>query len=170
MPANQSLIAEVQHEAASTRKLLERVPAEHLGWKPHEKSMTLSRLASHISDLPEWIVFTIEQDELDFATAKFEPFVPSGAADLVARHDANVSKALKSLENLTDEQMKEMWTLRNGDRIILQQPKAVILRSMCLNHLVHHRGQLSVFLRLLNVPIPGMYGPSADEMAAMAAN
>lgn len=164
MSLNQKLIAEFKQEAASTRKMLERVPAEHLGWKPHEKSMTLGRLAGHVAELSAWTAMTINTNELNFATSEYKSPVVNTTEDLLKIHDAATANAVAALESATDEKLAETWTLKNGDHIILEQPKAVVLRGMCYNHTYHHRGQLSVFLRMLDVPVPGMYGPSADDM------
>lgn len=164
------LIKEFQQETANTRKMLERVPAEHFGWQPHEKSMTLGRLAVHVAELSGWITMTINQDELDFAKWDYKPLQPTTTDDILKLHDKNVEEALIALNNVSEEDLMKMWTLRRGDHVILELPKAGILRGMCNNHLYHHRGQLSVYLRLLDVPIPGLYGPSADDRIAMAAN
>lgn len=169
MTLNQSLIAEMQHEAASTRKMLERVPAEFMGWKPHEKSMTLGQLAVHVAELNGWASMICTTDELNFANFDYKPFVAKTTEELVNYFDETVAKSKETLQNTSDETMMKMWILRNGDHIILEQPKVVVLRGMVNNHMYHHRGQLSVYLRLLNVPVPGMYGPSADEMEMMTA-
>ncbi|MEO7083544.1 MAG: DinB family protein [Gemmatimonadaceae bacterium] len=157
------MLAEFTHEAAQTRKVLERVPADQKDWKPHEKSMTLGRLASHIADMPNWTPLTLNANELDLASGyNMAPFTTTEA--MLAAYDANVEKAKAALRNFKDEDLATTWTLRNGEHVILAMPKGQCLRSMCFNHNVHHRGQLSVYLRLLGVPVPGMYGPSADEM------
>lgn len=166
MSLNQALIAELKQEAASTRKMLERVPTEHLGWRPHEKSMTLRSLAGHVAELTGWTAMTVHTDELDFAATAYTPPAVESTEDLLKIHDEHLEKAVAALENISEEDLNKIWTLRNGEQIFLQQPKKVVLRGMCYNHVYHHRGQLSVFLRLLNVPVPGMYGPSADEMPA----
>jgi uncharacterized damage-inducible protein DinB len=168
MGMNQSFIAELKHEAENTRKILQRVPKEHFDWKPHAKSMSLGRLAAHIAELTGWAAFTIETDGLDFATMDRKPFVPKATEELVQLFDENLQKSLEALKTATDEQLMKPWKLSNGPHVILDQPKAVVLRGMCFNHVVHHRAQLGVYLRLLNVAIPGMYGPTADEMEAMA--
>ena len=159
----------MKHEAANTRKMLACVPAAHFDWKPHPKSMTLGRLANHVAELSGWPEYTIESDGLNFATMEYRPAPPTNTQDLLDLHDKGVVKSLESLGKVTDEQLGKLWKLSSGERIILEQPKAVVLRGLCFNHLYHHRGQLSVFLRLLNIAIPGMYGPSADEMESMAA-
>jgi uncharacterized damage-inducible protein DinB len=162
MSLNKALAAELQFEAASTKKILERVPNDKLTWKPHEKSMTLQRIASHIAELPTWVTNAIKKDGLDLG-AGFQPTLLPSAEEMVSYYEKNVQEALETLESAAPEVFDEMWTLRRGDHIIFTMPKKVVIRNMAMNHLVHHRGQLSVFLRLLDVPIPGMYGPSADE-------
>lgn len=164
MTHNQALIAELQMEAASTRKLLERVPTEKNEWQPHAKSMSLGRLASHVAELPGWTTMTMNTDELDFAKFDYAPNVNLTKEELLAVHDKNVSEAIATLENAKDEDFHKMWTMRNGEKVYFTLPKAVVLRTWSYNHCYHHRAQLGVYLRLLDIPIPGMYGPSADEM------
>ena len=163
MGINEAFAAELRNEAATTRKLLERVPEDRLNWKPHEKSMTLGRLAGHVAELPVMITSALTQDELDFATRKIEPFVPKSKAELLSTLDAKVAEALDLLVSQGDYQMGTKWRLRNADRIFLELPRAAVIRTMGLNHMIHHRGQLSVYLRLLDVPLPSIYGPTADE-------
>jgi len=167
MSLNLALIAELKQEAASTRKMLEKVPTEHNEWKPHEKSMKLGRLATHVAELSGWIMMTIKTDELNFANFDYKPVTDPTSEQLLAIHDDNVRNAIEVLETATDEDLAKIWTMRNGDQVIMALPKSVVLRSMCFNHVYHHRGQLSVYLRELNVPVPGMYSPSADDRAAM---
>ena len=166
---NQAMIAEMKHEAANTRKVLERVPVDQFGWKPHDKSMSLGRLATHIAELSSWPAMIIETDELNFAAREYKANVAESTEALLNLFDENVAKALATLETVSDETLMKQWTLRNGDHIILQQPKVVVIRSMCSNHVYHHRGQLTVYLRLLDIHVPGIYGPSADDRAIMAA-
>jgi uncharacterized damage-inducible protein DinB len=157
------LAAELRQEAATTRRLLERVPEESFGWKPHEKSMALGRLAGHIAELPTLIAPALTQDELDFAAGNYQPFNPTSVAELLERFDRNVADAAGLLSGQTDERMQEPWRLRSGEQVLFELPRAAVVRTMALNHIVHHRGQLSVYLRLLDVPLPSIYGPSADE-------
>ncbi len=164
MSINQGLIAELKMEAASTRKILERVPVEKNDWKPHDKSMKLGNLANHIAELPGWITMTMGTEELDLAAMNYKPTIPTSTAELLAKLDENVNKAVAALESASDEDFGKMWTLRRGDHVIFSMPKIAVLRSMALSHHYHHRGQLSVYLRLLDVHVPGMYGPSYDEM------
>jgi len=164
VPIADTLLPELDQEMGRTRRLLERVPEDKLSWKPHEKSMTLGRLAGHIAELPGWIVTTIEQTGLDLAA--FEGFtgnVASSRTSLLALFDQNVAAARRALAGRTDAELEAPWTLRHGSHEIFTQPRAGVLRSMGFNHLVHHRGQLSVYLRLLDVAVPSIYGPSADE-------
>jgi uncharacterized damage-inducible protein DinB len=157
------LAAELQREAATTRRMLERVPEDKFGWKPHEKSMPLGRLAGHVAELPTLIAPALTQDELDFAVGSFQPFSPTSVAELLERFDGNVAAAAGLLKNQTDERMHETWRLRSREQVFFESPRTVVIRSMVLNHIVHHRGQLSVYLRLLGVPLPSVYGPTADE-------
>jgi len=170
MSHNKGLIAELKMEAAATRKMLEHVPTDKNDWKPHEKSMKLGNLAAHVADLPGWIVFTMNADELDLSKMDYKPNIATSTADLLANLDTKVDQAMAALEKASDEDFDKMWTLRNGEHVIFSMPKKVVIRSMALSHHYHHRGQLSVYLRLLDVHVPGMYGPSADEMAARTAS
>lgn len=158
-----ALTGEFKQEAANTRKLLERVPQEHFSWKPHEKSMTLLRLALHVVEMTRWATITLQQIELDFS--KDYPKSPEikTTSDLLLFFDQLKNEAIAALENTREETLVENWTLKNGEHVFFTMPKAVVLRSMVFNHIIHHRGQLTVYLRMLDVPIPGLYGPSADE-------
>ena len=158
-----ALIGELKVEAATTRKLLERVPVDKNSWKPHEKSMALGNLSGHIAELPGWITVTMTTDEMDFAKREYKPFIAQSAGELVTHFDKMVEDAIAALKAASPEEYGKTWTLRNGDHIMFTMPKAAVLRSFALSHMYHHRGQLSVYLRLLDIPIPGMYGPSADE-------
>ena len=159
-----SLTNEYTHECASTRKLLERVPMDKLSWKPHEKSMTLEQLATHVAEIPEWVPLTLKQPELDFSKGGYQPKSVTTTEELLKIHDDCVAAALQSIQNTTAEILvNETWTMRNGETIYFTMPKIAVLRSFTFNHIYHHRGQLTVYLRLLDVPVPGMYGPTADE-------
>ena len=168
MSYNSALIAELQMEAASTRKMLERVPAEKNDWKPHDKSMKLGQLAYHVAELSSWITNILKTDELDFAAIDYKPVMFDSNEDLLAMADSNVNEALQVLDESSDADFEKMWTMRNGAHEYFTLPKKIVLRTWAYNHVCHHRGQLSVYLRLLNIPVPGMYGPSADEMPAPA--
>ncbi len=158
-----AFIAELEQEAATARKCLERVPAEKFDWKPHEKSMTFSRLASHIAEMFGWTPVTLQQPELDFSKFDYKPFEPVTTDDLVEHLDKNVAEAIDTLRNTSDEVFMENWTMRNGEIEYFTMPKIAVMRSFVMNHIVHHRGQLSVYLRLNDIPVPALYGPSADE-------
>ena len=163
MSLTKALAAELQQEAKTTRRVLERVPEGSFDWKPHEKSMSLGRLAGHVAELPSFIVPALTQPELNFATGQYQPFVPSSTAELLERFDQTVGKALELLGGQADESMGEEWRLSSGDQTFFKGPRAAAVRVLALNHVVHHRGQLSVYLRLLDVAVPSIYGPSADE-------
>lgn len=158
----ESFLKELEYESIGTRKMLALVPADKGEWKPHEKSMKLKDLATHIADLPTWITLAIEKDGLDFATSPYNPANCNGGEELVKYYDKNVEEAKGWLMNSSDSILEKQWTLSNGSIIYMQQNKLVTIRhSYC--QIVHHRAQLGVYLRLLNIPIPGVYGPSADE-------
>lgn len=159
----QRLTAELRHEAISTRKMLERIPADKLAWKPHEKSMTLERIAGHIVEMVGWTKETMTQDELDFSKYDYTPKSYSNSAELVADFDKNVAQAVEILKDISNETMSKTWRMRNGEEIYFEMPKAAVIRSFVMSHIIHHRGQLSVYLRLLDIPVPSIYGPSADE-------
>ena len=157
------LLGEYTHEAAQTRKVLERIPADKRTFAPHEKSMTMEKLASHVADLASWTAFTLNSTELDLAGGYTTPPFTTTEA-LLELFDKNVEASKQALAAATDEQLGVTWTLKAGPQVLVAMPRGQILRSLCFNHVVHHRGQLSVYLRLVGVPVPGMYGPSADEM------
>ena len=163
MGLGEALHGEMEQEAATTRKLLERIPADKFDWKPHEKSMTMGQLASHMAEMVNWTTPTMDQPELDFAKFDYKPFVPKTSEELLEFFDKNIAEALDTLKNSPDEKFFEPWSLRNGEQIYFTMPKAVTMRSFVMNHIVHHRGQLSVYLRLNDIPVPSIYGPSADE-------
>ena len=163
MSFGKAFVNELMVESNSTRKILEKVPANKMDWKPHDKSMTLGRVATHIAEIPSWVTLIATTDELDFLKRDYKPYTAKDSNELVSLHTANVEEAMKALENMSDEDLAKSWKMRRGDTVISDMPKAEAIRRMGLNHAVHHRGQLSVFLRLLDVPVPGMYGPSADE-------
>lgn len=163
MSLNQSFISELEQESKSTRKVLERVPIEKADWKPHEKSMTLGRLSTHVAELPNWLDVTLNSDELDFAKVEYKPRIAATSAELINIFEENYSKGMKAIKNATDEVLMSNWTLRNGETIYFTLPKIAVVRSTVYNHLYHHRAQLGVYLRLLNVPLPAIYGPTADE-------
>ena len=157
------VLAELAHEAATTHRLLERLPQAHLTWKPHEKSMTLGRLAGHIAEIPVRISGILEPDEYDFAAGGGDPHTASSVADLLAFFDQSVSQATERLKKQTTDRLLATWRLKKGGKQLLEMPRMGAIRFLLLNHLIHHRGQLSVYLRLQNVPLPSIYGPTADE-------
>jgi uncharacterized damage-inducible protein DinB len=154
-------LAELEREAALTRRTLERVPEGRYDWKPHEKSMKLGYLAELVARLPSWPVFMIKQDELDLTTYKTQPLHTSG--ELVQALDEGVAEAREALENTNDEHLLKTWRLLVGGKVVSEQPRHLALREGVFNHLAHHRGQLTVYLRLNDVAVPSIYGPSADE-------
>lgn len=167
MPIIDALRGEFTHEAKVTRRLLERVPEDKLGWQPHEKSMTLARLAGHIAKLPHWAQAIFTTDELDLAAVPDSERVaiPASRAELLALHDATAAEFEAVTRDVPDARLFEPWRLRRGEHVLFELPRAASLRGFVLNHVVHHRGQLSVFLRLLDVPLPPIYGPTADDRA-----
>lgn len=159
----QLLSQELEKEAATTRKMLERVPSDKFDWKPHEKSMTLKRLSTHVAELPGWISMALKTDELDFANNPYQPVEISNTKELVDYFERSLEDGKKSLASATEADLLPNWTLRNGDQVYSISTKYEVIR-MSLAQTIHHRAQLGVYLRLLNIPIPGSYGPSADEM------
>jgi uncharacterized damage-inducible protein DinB len=157
------LLPEYDRETGVTRCLLERIPESRLDWHPHDTSMPLGRLASHLADLPRWIDIVMTRDEYDLNTHVHEAPAMTSTDDLVARFDRNVSSARGALVDATDSNLSSPWSLRRGKDELFRLPRIGVLRYFVLNHLVHHRGQLSVYLRMQGVPIPAIYGPSADE-------
>jgi uncharacterized damage-inducible protein DinB len=160
---SQPIIAELQQEAKTTRKMLERVPEDALSWKPHEKSMSLGRLAGHVAELHTMFRFILAEDELDFGSGKYKPFAPANVAELLETFDSNVAEAVELLKGQTDEALLSLWRMRSGEHVLFELPRVAAIRAVALNHIFHHRGQLSVYLRLRDVPVPSVYGPTADE-------
>ena len=160
----QTFLKELQQEANTTRKMLAIVPDEKYQWKPHEKSMTIQQLATHIAELPGWVKMALETSELDFAVNGYTPLNISSTAGVLESFEKNVADGKASLEAAREEQLDEPWTMRNGETIYSTLPKGEVIR-MALSQTIHHRAQLGVFLRLLDIPIPGSYGPSADDMS-----
>jgi len=162
MNLNQTILAELKQEAASTRNLLALVPFEKSDFKPHEKSMSLGRLARHVAEISGWWKECLIQDELDFSKGDFTPKIMNSTEELLDLHDRMIEQAEKILKETQESKFEKPWTMRNGEMIYFTMPKANVVRSWCMNHLYHHRGQLTVYLRLLNVPLPATYGTSAD--------
>ena len=161
MSMTAAFLQEFDNEARTTRRVLERVPEDKLGWKPHPKSMSLGELALHVAGSPAEISGWCIEDETNFSGAK--PPLPSSRAEILAAHDEGVKTVKDRLTKVGDEGLKGMWTAKAGGATLMQMPKNALVRSIVLNHWIHHRGQLSVYLRLLDVPVPPIYGPSADE-------
>jgi uncharacterized damage-inducible protein DinB len=162
MAIKDALLPEFDHEMATTRKVIERVPEGKFGFKPHEKSMSMGHLASHIAEMPTWATTGITMDSLDMASG-YKPFEAASSAELLEMFDKNVAGARNSIAGASDETFMKDWSLKRGDKILMTMPRIAVVRSFMLNHVIHHRGQLSVYLRLNNVPVPSIYGPSADE-------
>ena len=161
---NQSFIAELKQEAASTKRILERVPEGKFDWTPHEKSMTLGRLTSHVAELPGFLNSILTMDEVDFAKGHYKPSHAKTPEELMNVFQQKLDEVILTLQNTSDEKIHANFTLRSGDHVIATVPRMVAVRSMGMNHIIHHRGQIAVYLRLLDIPVPGLYGPSADEM------
>lgn len=159
----ESFQKELEYESIGTKKMLALVPADKADWKPHEKSMKLKDLAIHLADLPSWITLGLTTEELDFLKSPYNPKDCNGGEELVKYFEQNAKEAMEHLKKSNDAILSEKWTLKSGDFILMQLSKLETIRhSYC--QMVHHRAQLGVYLRLLNIPIPGVYGPSADEM------
>src|SRR5262245_52353597 len=157
------LVSDLEQEAKYTRKMLALVPEAQLAWKPHEKSMSLGQLASHLAETPSWTGGILEPF-MDFAAMEgYQPFVAGSRAELVAEFEKNHRASTETLCARDDRFMRETWTMKQGPKVLLSQPRKDVLRSMLLHHTAHHRGQLSVYLRLLGVPLPAIYGPTADD-------
>jgi uncharacterized damage-inducible protein DinB len=162
MAIKDALLPEFDHEMQLTRKVLARVPEDKFGWKPHDKSMTLGRLAGHLAEIPGWVKESLTQDSLDMG-GEHTPDLPTTREQVLAKFDKMVAVARPLIDAATDSQFMSPWTLKNKGQDLFTLPKIAVIRSWVLNHAIHHRGQMSVYLRLNNVPVPSIYGPSADE-------
>jgi uncharacterized damage-inducible protein DinB len=163
MSIARSLVAHLQREGETTRKMLALVPEARLDWKPHEKSMTLGALASHLAETPLWVSSMLE-DEMDFANmGDYKPFEAGSAAELVSALEKNLEGALDLIRERDDAFLTREWTARMGEKVVMRAPKGEVIREIALHHTIHHRGQLSVYLRMLGVPLPKVYGPTADD-------
>lgn len=165
MTISQMLLGELEYEAAGTRKALERLPAGKFDFRPHPKSGTLGWLAGHIANLWHWGTMTCTKDGIDLAAPEYQerPPQPTTAQEAVEMFDRQLAELRAALEKVTDEQMMETWTLKMGDRTFFSMPRMAVLRGTVFNHAIHHRAQLTVYLRMNDVPVPALYGPSADE-------
>jgi uncharacterized damage-inducible protein DinB len=168
MPFSQSILPEFEEEMKNTRKLLERVPDGKFDFQPHPKSMTLGRLATHVAELPGWVIFTLEVEVFELQP-DFNPRIAESRAELIRIFDINAARARERIAAATDEDWRKTWTFKYDGQTVLSLPRSTVMRSTILNHLIHHRAQLGVFLRLNDVAVPGMYGPSADETMAQFA-
>jgi uncharacterized damage-inducible protein DinB len=162
MPMVDALLPEFDHEMTTTRKLLERVPDDRMDWKPHPKSYTLGQLAQHLATIPMWGEMTLTRTELDLDGSATPPDMRS-RADLLAAFDKNMAGTRAALVGKTDGELMVPWTLKTGGHTVFSMPRAVVWRGFVMSHIIHHRAQLSVYLRMHDVPLPSMYGPSADE-------
>jgi uncharacterized damage-inducible protein DinB len=166
MPLNQALLPEFDQEMANTRKTLERVPEDKFAWKPHEKSFAMGALATHLATLPSWAAITIQQDSIDIAPVGAEPPKAepcNSREELLSKFDGHVASARAAIAGASDADLLATWTLLKGGQEVFSLPRVAALRSFVMNHNVHHRAQLGVYLRLNDVPVPSIYGPSADE-------
>lgn len=163
MLMREALIADFKHEVESTRKILQAIPEDKLEWQPHEKSMSLGRLAGHVAENPGWIPAMME-DELDFAAAgsEYEPLIPTSQADLLEAFEKGVEGFETALVGRDDGFLSATWIIRQGDQVLMSQPRHEAIRSMMIHHFIHHRAQLTVYLRMLDIPVPQTYGPTAD--------
>jgi len=164
MSLSASILPEFDQEMANLRKTLERVPDDKFDWKPHPKSNTMGWLANHLANMPGWAVPTMTQESLDVGpNTAYKEHKAENTAALLEMFDKNVAAARNAVQGAADDQWMKPWKLMAGDRQIFELPRIAVLRSMILNHIIHHRGQLTVYFRLNNVPVPALYGPSADE-------
>jgi uncharacterized damage-inducible protein DinB len=164
MTMSQTLLPEFDNEMRLTRKALERVPADKFDWKPHLKSMSMRGLATHLAELPDFGTNIILTDGMDLDKKEYKPASVSSASDLLALFDKNVAEAREAIVGATDDHLRVPWHLIYQQKKIVEMPRVAAFRGMMMNHLIHHRGQLTVYLRLNDIPVPGLYGPSADEM------
>jgi uncharacterized damage-inducible protein DinB len=163
MPIREILLPEFDQEMAQTRKMLERVPDGRFDFTPHAKSKRIDWLAGHVADLPTWIGHTMHTELLAIEPGQYKAFEPKNNAELLERFDKNVREAREELSKVEDDQLKVIWTMQFQGEKVMSMPRYNVLRQVILNHLIHHRAQLSMYLRMMNVAVPGMYGPSADE-------
>lgn len=165
MDMHQAFLQELEMEMGNTRKTLERVP-EKMDWTPHPKSMTMGRLAQHLAEIPDWVTKTIELDELDMSPVGAPPYNPQPAkspSEALAVFDKNLGAARAALASTNDAHLMKPWSLKMAGKTLLTMPRVAVIRNFVLNHNVHHRAQMGVYLRLNDIPVPSVYGPSADE-------
>ena len=160
------VLMEFQIESAHTRKVLDRVPEDRFDWTPHKKSWTIGKLASHLAENAGWVSGIVDVDEMDLAaTRDHEPFVAKSKSELMAKFDKSVAGAVATMKNVPEDQLFQTWRLRAGDKVLFEAPRIGVIKTMLVNHAIQHRGQLEVYLRLNDVPVPAIYGPSGDEEA-----
>jgi uncharacterized damage-inducible protein DinB len=169
MPIIDGIAQEFTQECALTRKLLERAPEDHFGWKPHEKSMTLGALASHLVDSVGWLGATLDLDVFEIDPGSFKPFVATNRAELLSAFDKNVKEGADLMKGRSDDHVLAEWKMVVGGRTVIAMPRLWVLRTFIIKHQVHHRGQLDVYLRLKDIPLPQIYGPTADDPNRMGA-
>lgn len=157
------LLPEFDQEMANTRKMLERVPEDRFDFQPHPKSWKVNHLAGHVAELPNWATHTMQVELLELEPGQFSPFEPSTRKELLEKFDKAVSESRAAIAVATDEQMNTLWTMKWDGKTVLNMPRIGVLRSVVMNHMIHHRAHLGMYLRLMDVAVPGMYGPSADE-------
>lgn len=162
MTISEMLLPEFDQEMKGTHSMLEAVPEDKFGWKPHEKSMTMGRLASHVAEMLNWAVVAVKQDQLELTPGQ-KPFIAATKAELMDTLATNTAAAREAIAGASDAALTKSWSLIYGGHPVLTMPKASVIRTVVMNHIIHHRAQLSVYLRLINIPIPGMYGPTADN-------
>ena len=165
MPLVDALLPEFDHEMTTTRKALERVPEDKLEWKPHARSFSLGALATHLANLPTWGTETLTKSEIDLPAVQQPASALTSKTELIAAFDRNVAAARAAMTGKTDAELLAIWSLKRGGKTLFSMPKTAVLRSFVLSHIIHHRAQLGVYLRLLDVPVPATYGPTADEPA-----
>jgi uncharacterized damage-inducible protein DinB len=163
MSISQSLLPEFDREMVSTRRVLERITPDKFEWRPHEKSNSLGRLASHVADLPGWAKLALTTDSLDLGPEGVQPQIMQTTEQLLELFDKNVAEGHAAIAAASDQDLFKPWALSNQGHKMFTMPKVAVLRNFTLNHIIHHRGQLTVYLRLTGIPVPSIYGPSADE-------
>lgn len=161
---SESVLSEFDREMENTRKMLTAVPDGKWDWKPHPKSMSLGQLTGHITDMTSWAVDTIEKDSLTMEPGDYKPYIPESPDNLISVFEEKRNQARSAIAKASDSDWAQVWTMTWGGQKVVESPRIAVLRDMIVNHIIHHRGQLTVYLRLLDQKVPGLYGPSADEM------
>ncbi len=159
----ENLANELEHELAVCRQIFELLPTALLGWQPHKKSPSAGGLAVHIADMVEWIHLAVTTAEIDYALTPHKSFAPIASADLLDYFDKRAQAAIAAVRTISDQAIHELWTVRSGARIFFSRPRAEVIRVDCMNHIIHHRGQLTVYFRLNDIVLPGVYGPNGEE-------